>query len=1177
MPGTNFFAILNNNVKVSRTNENNKAIEIECDGNPNVYATEGEIYENGCLARRTDISSGDNLYQNVGSLSVPTWEALGGGSTGVTSLNSLTGDVNLVEGDNVSFDIAGNDITINALANGVTSVNGQTGDVDLTTTDIPEGDNLYWTQDRFDTAFDIDLASKTTDDLAEGSLNKYYTGVTHDATMTGAGTVSDPLSAVAQLPNFTPGSVPYADVDGTLTEDNSNFFFDDSIIELKLGDASILDGVPGNIINAAGNYPDSYIAISAHNSADSGSTDMVVSANNDDGTILTGVYGDFGIAGSDYTTIGDPFNKSGDVYLLSSFGAGDLNIGAQGPGKKIQFATSNDDLDSIRVVISDSQTTLSANKDIELAPALEAVDWTATGGWSAGSGELELITDAGISTIEPSASSWVVAGVTYRVVIEVSAVSGDVTYTLGDVDGSPLFVGTVIDYITADNTDKLIFSGAIGATATITSLSVRALVDDTGDLFVEGNIIMGSQLRTIGGNGIMNIAGDGTAAFPKFPMLPNAYPVDGQEAANKAYVDNFVTSGTRFVGNVRAATTAALPANLYNNGASGVGATLTGLLNGALPDQDGVTLVDDDILMVKNEADPTTNGVYKLVQGTVGTPYVLTRVSNYNVTVEIVTGTFFTILEGTTQSLQQWAMVTNDTIIVGTTDIVFAQLSEPITYTASDGVQLIGTDFSAKIQTTGGIGLGGFASDELKVNVDNSSIEIGTNLVRVKDGGVTFAKMQDISSGVLLGRSTALPGSPEEITLGTGLSLAGGVLDASSTSPITVANTTTLYSSGLSGTGAGNATGYNFIAGVSAGSGASNVDHGVFIGLSAGAGATNANNSIFLGQQAGFVASGAFDAIMIGNGAGFNATSAISSIIMGRDAGSGATNADGSVFLGNGAGNNASSASHAVAIGVNAGGAATNGDNSIYLGEAAGQNATNSYDTIFIGTNAGKNDFVNNAFGSSSIAIGSGAGTGGFSNSIALGAGAVNSATHQLLVAPAYTQFNMRGVNYTMPTSNIAGVLNNDGSGNLSWGAATSNFQLLRNSANFTRTSTTVLANVTGLAATLATGTYQFEAQLYTTSGNAGGVKAAMTFSGTSSALLYQGTTVNSTTLTTSRGAASAAVVGAVTNVTAATITITGTIIVTVSGILRVQFGQNASNATASVVLANSTLRVWKQ
>jgi hypothetical protein len=46
---------------------------------------------------------------------------------------------------------------------------------------------------------------------------------------------------------------------------------------------------------------------------------------------------------------------------------------------------------------------------------------------------------------------------------------------------------------------------------------------------------------------------------------------------------------------------------------------------------------------------------------------------------------------------------------------------------------------------------------------------------------VTFAKMQNISSGVVVGRSTASSGDPEEITVGTGLSISGGSLSSTIT------------------------------------------------------------------------------------------------------------------------------------------------------------------------------------------------------------------------------------------------------------------------------------------------------------------------------------------------------------------------------------------------------------
>ena len=48
----------------------------------------------------------------------------------------------------------------------------------------------------------------------------------------------------------------------------------------------------------------------------------------------------------------------------------------------------------------------------------------------------------------------------------------------------------------------------------------------------------------------------------------------------------------------------------------------------------------------------------------------------------------------------------------------------------------------------------------------------------VKDSSITFAKMQDISTNKLLGRSTASTGAVEQISIGAGLSLAAGTLSA---------------------------------------------------------------------------------------------------------------------------------------------------------------------------------------------------------------------------------------------------------------------------------------------------------------------------------------------------------------------------------------------------------------
>lgn len=77
-----------------------------------------------------------------------------------------------------------------------------------------------------------------------------------------------------------------------------------------------------------------------------------------------------------------------------------------------------------------------------------------------------------------------------------------------------------------------------------------------------------------------------------------------------------------------------------------------------------------------------------------------------------------------------------------------------------------------------GNGLAGGNGTALSVNVDNSTIEINTDSLRVKDDGITFAKIQNITDARLLGRSAGSAGDMQEITVGSGLSLSAGALTA---------------------------------------------------------------------------------------------------------------------------------------------------------------------------------------------------------------------------------------------------------------------------------------------------------------------------------------------------------------------------------------------------------------
>jgi hypothetical protein len=180
-------------------------------------------------------------------------------------------------------------------------------------------------------------------------------------------------------------------------------------------------------------------------------------------------------------------------------------------------------------------------------------------------------------------------------------------------------------------------------------------------------------------------------------------PVNNTDIVNKQYADA-IASGIHFHEAVNLATTAALPANTYNNGTSGVGATLTANANGALSIDSTLTTATERVL-IKNEAAGANNGVYTVTQvGSAGTPYILTRATDFDSVGtgvnEIDEGDFFLVTSGTANVNTAWVQQTPPPITIGTTALVFQQFSAPITYTAGTGLTESPT-YTFNIGTTG--------------------------------------------------------------------------------------------------------------------------------------------------------------------------------------------------------------------------------------------------------------------------------------------------------------------------------------------------------------------------------------------------------------------------------------------------------------------------------------------
>ena len=183
-----------------------------------------------------------------------------------------------------------------------------------------------------------------------------------------------------------------------------------------------------------------------------------------------------------------------------------------------------------------------------------------------------------------------------------------------------------------------------------------------------------------------------TGAFSSVAMTSGTIttaPTSGTDIVNKTYADA-IASGINFHQSCRLATTTALAANTYNNGTSGVGATLTANANGALS-VDSVLVAATNRILVKNEATQANNGVYTVTQtGSAGAPYILTRATDFDSAGtgvdQIDAGDFFLITAGSTLANTSWVQQTPLPITVGTTAIVFLQFGAPLTYSAGTGL-----------------------------------------------------------------------------------------------------------------------------------------------------------------------------------------------------------------------------------------------------------------------------------------------------------------------------------------------------------------------------------------------------------------------------------------------------------------------------------------------------------
>ena len=361
--------------------------------------------------------------------------------------------------------------------------------------------------------------------------------------------------------------------------------------------------------------------------------------------------------------------------------------------------------------------------------------------------------------------------------------------------GNNLVVGGTVDGVDIASRDAVL---------TATTNTANAALPKAGGT-MSGAIAMGTNKITG--------AGDPTAA---------------QDLATKSYVDTIAAAGLHYHDPVRVEKEGNLAAT-YNNGASGVGATLTNSGTQAALVIDGITMVVADRVIVYEQTDATQNGIYTVTNiGSGSTNWVLTRATDADSYApsdpdSLGQGDAFFVQEGTLGAGETYVMNTEGTITFGTTDITFAQVSSAQVYVGGTGVTIAGTDISIGQS----VGTGDDVTFNSVTGNASSATALATGRTIGMTGDVVWTSASFDGSGNVTGTATIQPNS---VTLGTDTT--GNYVAAGATSGTGISGS--VSSEGGTFTVTSNATNANTASTIVARDGSGNFSAGTVTGALSG-------------------------------------------------------------------------------------------------------------------------------------------------------------------------------------------------------------------------------------------------------------------------------------------------------------------------------------------------------
>ena len=428
------------------------------------------------------------------------------------------------------------------------------------------------------------------------------------------------------------------------------------------------------------------------------------------------------ITAASTATISTSFNLYGDTGVQDISGGGSYTISG-GDGLSVNTGNSRIDitLDNTAVVANtygsstsvgtftvDGQGRLTAASSVSIAiPSTQVTDFT--------------------EAVQDVVGAFTSANTTQGIIVSYTNVTGTGdTLVISAASANTTQKGVA----SFDSTNFTVTDGAVVAND-ITLGSTTLSLGDTGAsavLEIAGLQKVTVDFLEIDGNSISSTAGDivlspfedGTVNVSTSRIINVSDPIDPTDATNKQYVDA-VAQGLKILPQALAFSDIDLSAT-YNNGTAGVGATLTSTSNVAFPDVDGIAIALNDNVILNGQTNKAQNGSYILTTvGSAGTPWVLTRAPFIDQASEME-GSFEFVTSGTTYGNTGWVLTSlTEPVVVGTTELLWVQFSGAGTYTAGDGLNLTGTEFTAKV-------------DDISISINTTSKAIQVKPLGITDG-----------------------------------------------------------------------------------------------------------------------------------------------------------------------------------------------------------------------------------------------------------------------------------------------------------------------------------------------------------------------------------------------------------------------------------------------------------